>query len=93
MKLRAGQHSVVRSVELLINETDDETQATASLEIDGATVSGWGRARRNPVDPRVPRIGEELAAARALADLSHRIFDVATIEIEQLSSGEVHLHP
>jgi hypothetical protein len=92
MKLRAGQRSAVWSVELLITETDDDTQAKASLEIDGATVTGWGRSRRNPVDPRVPRIGEELAAARALADLSHRIFDVATVEIEQFTSGEVHLH-
>ena len=39
-------------------------------------------ARRNPLDPRV-RIGEELAAARALSDLAHKLFDVAANAIER----------
>ena len=34
---------------------------------------GWGRARRNPTDPEMPSVGEEIAAARALADLSHHL--------------------
>jgi hypothetical protein len=93
MKLATNRRSVVWTVELVIEETDDETQAKAALDIDGSTVTGWGRARRNPVDPRVPRIGEELSVARALVDLSHRMLDIATIEIEQFSSHEVHVHP
>ena len=92
MRLGAGRRQVVWSVELVIEETDDETRAKASLDVDGTVVTGWGRARRNPVDPRVPRIGEELSAARALVDLSHRMFDVATVEIEQFSGTDVHVH-
>jgi len=75
-----------------IDETGDETVARATLTIEGETVGGWGRARRNRVDPSVPRIGDELAAARALSDLSHRILEVAAVEVEQFSSGPVHLH-
>ena len=76
-----------------IDETGDETVARATLTIEDNTVGGWGRARRNRMDPSVPRIGDELAAARALSDLSHRILEVAAIEVEQFSSGPVHLHP
>lgn len=81
------------NVEVAIDETDDETRAKATIQLDGSSVSGWGRARRNPSDPRVPRIGEELAVARALGELSHRLLDVAVVEIEQFSAREVHVHP
>ena len=30
-----------------IEEKGDETEARASLEIEGATLGGWGRARRS----------------------------------------------
>jgi len=69
-------------VSVKIAETTDETQATAKLVIDARTFSGIGSARRNPIDPAVPRIGEELAVARALSDLSHRLMDEATRLIE-----------
>ena len=75
-----------------IEEKGDETEARASLEIEGATLGGWGRARRSPTDPNVPRIGDELAAARALSDLSHRILEVTALEVEQFSSVETNLH-
>ena len=80
------------SLDVVFDETDDETRAKAALDVEGTTVTGWGRARRNPTDPRVPRIGEELAAARALADLSHHLLEIATVEIEQFTTREVHLH-
>jgi hypothetical protein len=70
----------------------DETEARALLEIERATLGRWGRARRSPTDPQVPRIGDELATARALGDLVHRILDVTALEVEQFSAGEVHLH-
>jgi len=34
----------------------------------GERIAGWGRAGRNPSDPTVPKIGGELATARALSD-------------------------
>jgi hypothetical protein len=87
---RAGDLEWV--VQVTFEQTADETEAKALIRIDGATVGGWGRARRRTDDPRVPRIGEELATARALADLSHRLLDVAALEIEQFSAAEVHVH-
>jgi hypothetical protein len=53
-----------------------------TLHIGDKEYGGWGRARRNPADPNVPRIGEELAVARALADLSHHLVEAAVVEIE-----------
>jgi hypothetical protein len=88
-----GTKRVTWSLEFVFDETDDETRAKATVEVEGTTLTGWGRARRNPTDPRVPRIGEELAAARALADLSHQLLDVAAVEIEQFTAREVHVHP
>jgi hypothetical protein len=41
-----------------------------------------GRSRRNPADPSIPQIGEELAAARALHDLANHLTDDARLMIE-----------
>lgn len=84
---------IALTIDVDIDETDDETRAKATIDVDGTPISGWGRARRNPADPRVPRIGEELAIARALTELSHRLLDVAVVEIEQFSTRDVHVHP
>ncbi|MGH9014526.1 MAG: DUF1876 domain-containing protein [Acidimicrobiia bacterium] len=80
------------AVEILLEETADETEAKAVLDAGGVQLGGWGRARRNPNDPEVPRIGEELAAARALNDLSHKLLEVAAAEIEKFEGGRVNLH-
>jgi hypothetical protein len=88
----SGTNQKVWTVVVEIDESGDETEARASLEIEGAMLGGWGRARRSPSDPRVPRIGDELATARALGDLAHRILDVTALEVEQFSTQDVHLH-
>lgn len=80
------------AVEILLEESADETEAKAVLDAGGVQLGGWGRARRNPNDPEVPRIGEELAAARALNDLSHKLLEVAAAEIEKFEGGRVNLH-
>jgi hypothetical protein len=69
-------------VEVQIKETTDETQAVAKLLIDARSFAGTGAARRNPVDPSIPRIGEELAVSRALSDLAHRLMEEAGRLIE-----------
>lgn len=83
----------VWSVEVLLDETPDETQAEAILHVEGERYAGWGRARRNPADPAVPRIGEELAAARALNDLAHKLLDAAAQAIEEFEGHPVEVHP
>jgi hypothetical protein len=51
-----------------------------------------GRARRNPRDPNVPVVGEELAAARALSDLSHQLLHAAAERIEAFEGRPVKVH-
>jgi Domain of unknown function (DUF1876) len=85
--------SKVWTVTVDIEETEDETQAKAMLDAAGRNLGGWGRARRNPTDPSVPRVGEELAVARALSDLAHRLLDEAAHEIERFEGKDVHVHP
>jgi hypothetical protein len=40
----------------------------------------------------VPEIGDELAAARALFDLAHRLLEATVRDIEQLAPGTARLH-
>lgn len=63
------------TVEISIEETPEQTDAVATLRTGDAECVGRGRARRNPDDPNVPRIGEELATSRALADLSSMLLE------------------
>ncbi|MGN9844636.1 DUF1876 domain-containing protein [Nonomuraea sp. H19] len=57
-----------------LTEDGDDTSAQAELTTDAGTqVTGTGRARRNPSDPSVPVIGDELATSRAMADLADKL--------------------
>ncbi|SEE27881.1 protein of unknown function [Jiangella alba] len=79
------------TVELVIEEHQDDrtTHAEARLQAPRRpALAGVGRARRNPDDPEVPRIGDELAVARALADLAHQLLEVAAGDIEVASRKE-----
>ncbi|HEU4425145.1 MAG TPA: DUF1876 domain-containing protein [Pilimelia sp.] len=88
--IRAKQWTVT----IDIGEHDDErrTHALARLHTpDRTELRGEGVARRNPADREVPEIGDELAAARALSDLAHRLLEAAAGDIEQLTHGRVRL--
>ena len=80
--MHTGSDTRVWTIEVELEETSDTTEAKAVLVIDGHKLGGWGRARRNPQDPELPRVGEELAAARALSDLAHHLVDRAADLIE-----------
>jgi hypothetical protein len=79
-------------VEIVLDETEDESTAKATLDLGGQHLGGWGRARRNPNDPDVPRIGEQLATARALSDLAHGLLDRAAEGIERYEGRSVEVH-
>jgi hypothetical protein len=83
------------NVNIMIDEEEDErtTHAEARLRIaDGSEqLFGRGTAYRNPRDVEVPQIGDELAAARALSELSHRLVLAAAEEIEQITHRPSHL--
>ncbi|MGH2694684.1 MAG: DUF1876 domain-containing protein [Actinomycetota bacterium] len=70
-------------VEVAISEDEIHTEATARVRIGDQQHEGSGVAKRNPADPNVPMIGEELATARALSDLSHRLVDAAAQTLEE----------
>jgi hypothetical protein len=71
------------TVQVSIDEQGDDTIADAVISLDNKMeVRGQGRSRRNPADESVHRIGDELAAARALSDLAHQLLGVAASDIE-----------
>lgn len=71
------------TIELHFEEDGTRTMATASLSGSGAPdVRGHGYARRNPSDEPDSCVGEEIAAARALSNLSHELVDEAARRIE-----------
>ena len=78
-------------IRLHFSEDEDHTEVRATLVLRGATFTGWGRSRRNPADPNVPMVGEELAAARALSDLGHKLLDGAAEVITDFSGRPAHV--
>jgi hypothetical protein len=90
--MKPNRESKVCTIEVLLEEDDAETEARALLRMGNREIGGWGRARRNPQDPMRPRVGEELAIARALSELSHKLVDAAAVEIEDYEGHRVHLH-
>ncbi|MFI7643954.1 DUF1876 domain-containing protein [Nonomuraea sp. NPDC049400] len=76
------------TVQIYLNEDGNDTYARAVLATrDGTGPAGAGRARRNPADPSVPEIGDELAVSRALADLAEKLAVVAQHDITEFASS------
>ncbi|MPV38094.1 dsRBD fold-containing protein [Georgenia subflava] len=72
----------------------DEPVTTAHAVLTtaaGATLNGYGRARRNPEDQDIEEIGEELAAARALRDLADRLLRATSDDISAIEHHRVVL--
>ena len=83
---------LTRQVDLNFTEDEARTRADAVLELRGERFHGFGQAKRAPQDPNVPLVGEELAAARALSDLAHKLLDAAAERIETAEGHPVTLH-
>jgi hypothetical protein len=79
------------SIDIRFSEGDTQTRADAHLRAGAISWHALGRSRRNPADPDVPAVGEELAAARALFELSHRLVDSAALGVETFEGHPVHL--
>ena len=80
------------TVRIEISEHGARTRAVARLHTrDTERMVGVGFARLNPVDRDVPEIGDEIAVARALSDLSHRLLHAATEDLEQVSGEPARL--
>jgi len=81
------------SVRVSVGETDGETDAEARLVMDGDEhLAGRGRARLNPEDRDVAKIGAKIAAARALSELAHKLLHSAAADVEGMTHERAHLH-
>lgn len=79
-------------VEMEFREIDAKTEAAALLRLrDGTELRAHGRANKHPDDPEQPRVGEEIAAARALNDLARQLLAKAGVEIEEVTHLRAHL--
>jgi len=79
-------------VNVAFTEDADRTRADATMELPSQRFHGFGHAKRAPGDPSVPVIGEELAAARALSDLSHQLLEAAADRIGSFEGHRVNVH-
>ena len=71
------------TVQVTLDETGDDTLADATLSVENKMeLRGRGMSRRNTHDESEPRIGDELATARALSDLAHQLLAAAATDIE-----------
>lgn len=77
-------------VHLMEKETATQADVTLTLQ-SGEVLHGHGESRRNPRDRDVPEIGDELAVARALSELSHRLVETAATQIGSIEHHPVHL--
>ena len=80
------------AAEIEMEEDLDHTEARVSLMLKGTRFTGVGRARRNPTDPSVPVVGEELATARALSDLAHHLVESAADTLGEAQGRPAQLH-
>jgi hypothetical protein len=81
-------HAKHWSVDIYIDEHEEtrRTRAEARLHTgDPTDVRGVGTSSRNPRDPEVPEIGDELAVARALADLAANLHTAARLDVVENS--------
>jgi hypothetical protein len=87
-------HTRIWTVEVNITEDEDERLTRASAVLRSGVrnpLRGEGEARRRRADTEVPEIGDELATARALADLAYKLLDVTVGDIEHFTHRPVRL--
>ena len=78
------------TAQVFIEEHDDTTTRARVVVHTGDTeVVGVGTAHRNRRDLDVPEIGDELAAARAFADVAHQLLEATAGDIEAVTHHKV----
>lgn len=90
--MSSDQHDRARkrwTVAIEMDEHDGHTRAKARLGWRDQTAVGIGMARLNLDDRNVADIGDELAAARALADLARRMMAATIHDIEAVTNEPV----
>lgn len=77
-----GEGTKTCHIDVLIEEHEERTRAKARLSWAGKRFVGVGLARLDPADRPVAQIGDELAVARALSDLSNQLFAATSTDIQ-----------
>ncbi|MET8567778.1 DUF1876 domain-containing protein [Streptomyces sp. NPDC004783] len=78
-------------VEMEFMEDGRHTRAVAMVRLpDGTEVRAHGHATRHRVDAEQPRVGEEVAGARALNELAMMLLTKAHGEIDEASGRISH---
>ncbi|MFB7497820.1 DUF1876 domain-containing protein [Streptomyces sp. NPDC056161] len=78
-------------VEMEFEEDDQHTRAVALVRLpDGTEIRGHGRASRHRTDSNQPRVGEEIAGARALNEVAMNLLSKAHGEIDAMSGRTSH---
>ena len=78
-------------VVLEFEEDDRHTRAVALVRLpDGTEVRSQGHASRHTVDADQPRVGEEIAGARALNEIAMQLLTKAHTEIDDASGRTSH---
>lgn len=79
-------------VSIDIDEHDGHTRALARLTTrDSNRITGVGLAKLDPSDRDVPEIGDEIAVARALADLGQHLLHTAAEDVEGVTGEPARL--
>jgi hypothetical protein len=90
---QAPVHAKTWQVEIFVTEKGQYTHAAAVLHTSAGTVlRHTGVARRNPADPDVPEIGDELAVCRALNGLAQDLLEATVLDVEQNGHGEATIN-
>ena len=79
------EHASVWTATIYLEEHDHQTNARVRLDTRDNQIEGYGVARCHPRDRDVTEIGIELAVARALSDLAHKLFDATVGDIEAMT--------
>jgi hypothetical protein len=78
-------------VEMEFQEDETHTRAVAMVRLsDGTEVRAHGHASRHHTDSNQPRVGEEIAGARALNELAMQLLTKAHGEIDSASGRTSH---
>jgi hypothetical protein len=77
-----GDGTKTCQIDVVIEEQEERTRAKARLAWAGKTFVGVGLARLDPADEPVAQIGDELAIARALSDLSDQLMALTSTDIQ-----------
>lgn len=80
-------------VRLYLSEDEGTTTARAVLDTETASLTGRGVARCNPEDVDVPKIGDELAAGRAMDDLARQLMRAADSDLAGTGAASTKPNP